>query len=590
MNGSEYSEIAGEPSRALAEPQRRATQPHRLWSDVKRGLHVTPALTYLDWALATVLALLMFCLCIYQADTVSLWYDEAWSYGIATAPLTSTVHYYFARGFSNMMAYHLFLHGWLGLSHLLHIPPDELYMRLPSAIAIALSVAVLYLFGRRFFGRVAGLVAALAYMLNGIVLQDAQQVRAYAPELLLAILSWYALAVALESSGQPDKQRSRATRGWWVLYSAVATLAIYTHLFMTLNLAAQALAVGFLLVAPGPWRKQARFALKAFVTSCVAIIVLSAPILTLAIIGGSPNTWVPVPTPKDLPPMLLNLTGGSAALALSYLSLGFVASGLLVAALAKTPLMSRLDGWTLPLGSEQLPGKASRTLALAPVRAPASGISLLVFWAAGTLLLSYIVSQKAIGEHFFYYRYENVTIPAICLLIGVGVSSLRWRVAQAVAVIALLALLASVPGVYYQHAQSQDFRTPSLWLKAHYQSGDGIVCTDGTSCSIPMDYYLGAYPPSAAQFDPDSPGAFFWATRRGVASDVSALPAYSAAHQRVFLVVFRPASGSPLSASAQSMKEWYDAHYALLGSRQTTTESVYLYNTASPLTPASQAP
>lgn len=578
MNGIDDFKRGGDASGSLALAERLMKRRGRAWNDIKRGLRVTPLLTYLDWALATVLALLTFCFGIYQADTVSLWYDETWSYGIASAPLTSMVHNYFVRGFSNMMSYHLFLHGWVSLANLLHIPHNELFMRLPSAIAIALSVAALYLFGRRFFGRIAGLVAALGLMLNGIILQDAQQVRSYAPELLLAILSWYALAAALESG----EQRSRVAHGWWILYTIITALAIYTHLFMTLNVAAQGMAVAFLLVAPGPWQKRTRASLKAFVTSYVAVFVLSAPILALAIRGGSPNTWAPVPTPKDIPAMFLSLTGAGGGLALSYLSLGFIVLGLLATALAGTVL--KLHEVRRSLDPEQasasLPEKSSRARALSPLRAPSPGTSLLVFWFVATLLLSYIASQKAIGEHFFYSRYENVLIPAICLLIGVGISALRWRAAQAAAVVALLILLAQVP----------DFRTPSLWLKAHYQPGDGIACTDGTSCGIPMDYYLDTYPPTAANFDADSPGAFFWAARRGVASDVSALAAYSAKHQRVFLVVFRSSSGSALTANAQAMKGWYDTHYALASSIRTTTESVYLYDTTSPLTPASQAP
>ncbi|HEX6543641.1 MAG TPA: glycosyltransferase family 39 protein [Ktedonobacterales bacterium] len=568
---------AGQKRSAAGRPS-LTMRAHVVWSDIKLGLRVTPLLTYVDWVIALALALTTLGLGMYQTDSVSLWYDETWSYGVATVPIVDMLRYFFH--WPNMMSYHIFLHFWLGLSHLLHTEPDELYLRLPSAIAIALSVAVLYLFGRHFFGHVAGLVAALAYMLNSIVLQDAQQVRAYAPELLLAIVSWYALAVALETS---EQSHYRARR-WWMAYSVITILAIYTHLFMVLILGSQVLAVLFLAIVPGPWHARALIAWRAFWRSCVAIVVCSIPILILAKLGGTPNTWVPVPGPKDIYALLMILSGGDVTLLVLSVSLGLIAFGLLVAALAKTSLMHWLDDWKLRMGLRQKAEEA-RALDLAPIRAPHPGVSLIVIWAAGTILLSYIVSQKFIGQHFFYYRYENVVIPALCLLIGVGVSALRWRIAQAGVAIALLILLAQGPGYYYRHAQVQDFRTPALWLKAHYQPGDGIACTDSTSCSIPMGYYLEAYPPSAAQFDSDSPGAFFWAAHHGVASSIDGLSAYSAKHHRVFLVVFRGTQSSEISPEGQAMKAWYDTHFPLVGSAQTTTESVYLYDTASPRSP-----
>ncbi len=558
-------------------PQRPPMRPtlqgrlRQVWDDFKLGLRITPLMTYLDWALSAALGITALLVGSYNADTVSIWYDESWSYGVATIPVSGMIHY-FLSGFENMMSYFLFVHFWLKLAAFLGVQPNELYLRVPSVLAIALSVVVLYHFGRRFFGRVAGLVAAVCYLLNFTVLYDAQQARSYAFEMLFVILSWYALLVALSA----NEQSGRSARIRWLLYIAATILCVYTHLFTVLVIATQALALGFLLVTPGPWRERTRAALKPLIASFVGIGVCSLPILAIAFLKGDPNSWVPVPTPKDIYTLLLILTEGNITMSLWYLSAGLIVLGLLIAALNQTSLIKRMDTWKLQLGSRQAEGKRPLTIDLAPVRAPSSGVSVIIFWMAGPILLSYITTQKAIGQHFFYPRYENVVVPALCLLVGIGISSLRWRVAQVGLGALLLVLLIQSTPYYYQHAQIQDFRTPVLWLKAHYQSVDGIVCAGSYSCAMPTLYYLQVYPPKTAQFDDNSPGAFSWATRHSVAADPATLANYSAQHTRVFVVAF----GS--SAIVAPILQWYATHYPQIGRMLTRTVSVYLYDTSAP--------
>src|SRR5258708_24252590 len=124
-----------------------------------------------------------------------------------------------------------------------------------------------------------------------------------------------------------------------------------------------------------------------------------------------------------------------------------------------------------------------------------------------------------------------------------SVSVLRWRTVQIVIGLCLVLLcLFSVPG-YYNNAQVEDWRTGTLWLQHHYQSGDGLICYDNEEgCATGIEYYLRAYPHGAAHFDADSPGYFPWVSYDETnqlgdytqALSINAIQLYATKHPRRF--------------------------------------------------------
>ena len=131
-------------------------------------------------------------------------------------------------------------------------------------------------------------------------------------------------------------------------------------------------------------------------------------------------------------------------------------------------------------------------------------------WVVVPVIFSYVVSQGS--TRLFSTRYLVTILPALFLLVGLGVASLRWRAVQVgLALVLFLFALHYVPA-YYKGAQIEDWNSTVHWLQQRYQPGDGLVCYDSDveqGCQVSVEYYLHAYP-GAAHFTGDSPGEFSW--------------------------------------------------------------------------------
>ena len=103
-------------------------------------------------------------------------------------------------------------------------------IRLPSFVAGVATVPLLYLLGRRIFGRPAALVAALWFAVSPFQIFYGTETRSYAVVAALVVLSTLALLAAI------DERRVR----WWALYVVAAAAALYTHYIAALTLIPQA--------------------------------------------------------------------------------------------------------------------------------------------------------------------------------------------------------------------------------------------------------------------------------------------------------------------------------------------------------------
>jgi 4-amino-4-deoxy-L-arabinose transferase-like glycosyltransferase len=116
------------------------------------------------------------------------------------------------------LLYYLLLKGWRSLAG-----EADLALRLPSALAGVLTVALVYRLVRQSFGWPAAAVAALIVALNPLVIFQNQDVRMYAPGLLFSVLAVWALWTALRCP------RPRAL-AYLALFVVAMTLAAYHHL------------------------------------------------------------------------------------------------------------------------------------------------------------------------------------------------------------------------------------------------------------------------------------------------------------------------------------------------------------------------
>jgi len=170
----------------------------------------------------------------------------------------------------------------------------------------------------------------------------------------------------------------------------------------------------------------------------------------------------------------------------------------------------------------------------------------------------------------FSSRYLVTILPPLFLLVGMGVSVLRWRTLQVVLTLGLFLIALHHVPQYYQTAQVEDWNSTVHWLEQRYQAGDGLVCYDSDveqGCQVSVEYYLHAYS-SAAHFTGDSPGEFSWANfgpanpRSGpeAAVDPGALAAYAAQHPRIFYITGRIPNNAA-GARALAAQHWLDSYY-----------------------------
>jgi len=518
------------------------------------------------WLLCILVGVIALGFNLYRLGTPSIWFDEAFSVELSRQPLPLLWHIIWGPE-PNMELYYLFLHFWLGFTSFPGLHATEFVVRFPSAIFAAFSSVMVLLLGRRFLGMTAGLVGAGLYILNNLQLTYAQQTRAYSLQLLLICIAWYALLTLLS-------QHSHHKR-WWACYIAVTTLAIYSHLFTLVILFAQLTAFVGLLILPSIWRATARKQLPAFIVSLMIIGLLSIPMLLVSLHG--PKTgWLPVPHLQDLYNLFVVISANSKFYMLVLF--GFCTLGLLIAVLVSLPEGKQvLEQFALyKSGEDKRNAMLEHYLPVAFA---------LLCWVVVPVVFSYVVSQGS--TRLFSTRYLVTILPALFILVGLGVASLRWRVVQVVLTLALFLFALHYVPAYYKGAQIEDWNSTVHWLQQRYQPGDGLVCYDSDveqGCQVSVEYYLHAYP-SAAHFTGDSPGEFSWSNfgpsnphlGAETAVDPSALAAYVSQHSHFFYIIGRTPDDAA-AARAKAAQNWLDTHYHLLSRIVTPTVTISWYS------------
>ena len=110
---------------------------------------------------------------------------------------------------------------------------DELALRLPAAVAVALAAGLLVVLGTMLMGRVAGLVGGLAFGLNAGVVEASRSARPYAAGLLGIVLATLLFVWALERGGGLR----------WGMYAIAAACLPLTHPLAASVLAAHAVVL-----------------------------------------------------------------------------------------------------------------------------------------------------------------------------------------------------------------------------------------------------------------------------------------------------------------------------------------------------------
>src|SRR5215471_11995281 len=325
----------------------------------------------------------------------------------------------------------------------------EFATRLPSAVAMAAAAAGIAAIGRRLASRRTGLCAGLVFAAMPVIGEQGHNARPYAMVTAAAVAaSWLLVRLA----GDPRWR-------WFVAYGGMLAVLGYLELDALLLVGAHALALRPLAQASDPQTRRGtsrRWAAAAF-GAALAV----APLVAFGWAQRGQISWIHRPGWADAGAMLASLGGGPLALAVAVWALAGVGCA---SALAAAPGSRGAGGWLVA------------RLALP--------------WLAIPPVAMLAVSQ---AMPVYNFRYVVFCVPALALLVGLGLAALGrvWRAGAAVLILAL-----AVPAQLAMRVPGTGLRQAASFLAAAGRPGDAIVYP-GTD--IPP-WYL-AYPAGFARLD-----------------------------------------------------------------------------------------
>ena len=374
----------------------------------------------------------------------SFWIDEGASVAIARMDWYDFARLLWRRE-ANMTLYYLLLRGWV------YLGGSETWIRALSVIFALATLPVVYLLGKRLFGRRAAMVACVLLAVNAFHIRYSQEARSYTLVVLLVSLASLLLVSATQRSAA-----GRSSHRLWTAYTITASLAVYAQFYAVLVVGAHSV---WML-----WRNRTQPSTDAtremnveFRRALIRFSALTTPIWVFIILtGAGPLRWLERPGIGSIREFMSALTGNAGWL----LTLPYVVMMILAAAGRRK---------ILPVGA--LPGA--------------------VQFALSWLLLPIVVTLAVSVIHpVFLPRYLIVCLPALVLLAGAGVMQLPNLAASAV-LIGMTALSMQGTASYYGRdfdLLREDWRDASAYVLDHQQSGDAILF-HANQGRMPFEYY-----------------------------------------------------------------------------------------------------
>ena len=289
--------------------------------------------------------------------------------------------------------YYVFMRAWMQLGD------NPVMLRLPSAIAAALTVALTYLIGRRILDERAAFAGALILALHAFLLQYALEARGYAFAVALVAASTLAFLLAVE----------RPTPWRWAAYALLSVAAVYAHFFAALVIGVHAVA----LVAHGTRWLRSHWAYPS--AAFVIVAVATWPLASWLLANEQTRRFLRPITP-DRVIAAFAWFGGANRMAVGPLYYVLAAAAFAVVGLGCAHLLARRrsdgDRWR-------------------PV--------LLAAWMTAPLVISLVISVFI--RPVVTYRYLLVSLPAFALVAGALAVRVAAGPARAAVTVGMLALL-----------------------------------------------------------------------------------------------------------------------------------------------------
>ena len=427
---------------------------------------------------------------------------------------------------ANMSLYCFLLRIWLGVGD------SEALIRALSVIPALATVPAVYVLGKRLFGLRLGLIGAFLLACNAFHVHYAQDARGYSLLVFLVVLSSLFFLKGIE---QPSGRN-------WIVYILTSVLALYTHFFAALVLAAHAVSLLGLPRRLIPWRK--------LVLSTLLIGFLALPLLFFIFTRDVGQiAWLSRPGVRDIPRFFSALAGGGG--------------NLLLAAYLLSCLLAFVKAGKLGFGSGP--------------HFDAWHFQFVVAWLFVPVILALGIS---LAKPVFLDRYLIVCLPPFVLLAALGISQIqrRWVLGVALAVIAILALRGDYFNYErmgrYQRFDVENWRDATRFLLSEAKPRDAVLFYHAYGV-LPFEYYRSRF-----QGSTEKPEVVF-RPGRALLSDVNIGPIPDAGfvenlpahYDRVWLVLYPDndiVARTPLRLSLA-------AHYHLVDARRFPGVGILLF-------------
>jgi mannosyltransferase len=389
-------------------------------------------------------------LSFFRLGEKSLWHDEAFTLAVARSDAGT-----FWQSLTKAESF-----AGLYYSVVRLLPPlwhTEATLRAASAVFAVLTALTCYLVARRLWGFRVAVLSVLLLTISLFFVGYAQEARGYALAVWLVTLATWTLVRAVK----------RPTWGSWLSFGAISGVAAYAHFFAVLVLVGQlvSLVVHRSLV---PWRKVA-----AGIGLALVLVLPLAAVLLSTNAGGRP---------------LLPQT----PIAVLFRDLAGVAPTRAGAVQASIYGLCCVVALAACLRSRRLTADSFLQWRF----------TLLVCWIVVPIALTALVS---LVWPVFVSRYFVVCLPAVALLVAVGLAALRPALQAALLVVVLLV---AAPGlrVYYtqDYKEGENWRALVNYVASDAQPGDRIVFLSHFG-RRPFEYYLARHPGLASSLTSEYP-------------------------------------------------------------------------------------
>lgn len=372
---------------------------------------------------------------LYDLDSRSLWYDETLSARRADLEWGKLWTLIVNREM-NMSLYYILLKLWVSFFGV-----NDYSVRLPSVFFAVGSVFIIYAVGKELQGTRVGLAAAWLLSVHAFFIYYAQEARGYTLLVLLTSGSMYFFVKSL-------KEPSWKT---WTGFVTLGVLSVYAHLFGALILMAQAASLLFFPKGRVDWR--------GVFFSAGAIVFCLVPIALFILFQDTGDiNWHTKPGLKNFSKLVSSLGGWGDELEIGYFLFGLLA--VLFSVWKLWARKSSFETWSY---------------------------AVIIFWLFLPIVLVLALSYF---KPLFKDRYLIISLPAVILMVSVGISKIR----QPLIYVSVLALLVtfSVSNVVtsYYKIKKENWRGATHFVLTMAKDEDGLFFFKPHMIK-PFDYYKG---------------------------------------------------------------------------------------------------